>query len=511
MRVILVALAVFAAVSASCTKRNENLCCIDEADCNQIGEPVEVPCNDGLVCRGNLCIAIACASNADCDATAPFCDTVSGRCEEACETDDQCPGLGSDPSLTVCEAGTCLECRGDDQCSAGLPVCASNMCVECDDDSQCSGPVGACENNQCIECRDDSQCEGNRPICDGNACRACIANDECASGVCSTNGECVGEDQISHVAPAGTAIATCSASDPCSLERGLQLVASRPYILLASGDYTGTGEYVLGENGHLIGDPTSLPTLRNGSDNDYSVVRIASGADVVIENVRIGDARSPLQGVVANGIACSVPAKLVVRNLELFNNRSLRFGGAGIYASGCQVEVYDSRFTENKIGVHVSGAVVEVERSTFLKNVGGVWFESGNFEIRNSIVARSVTVGLDINEHVGTVVEFNTIVDNPTGVECEESEFQTLALANNVLARNSVNITGTKCTSTTSLVLPGVAGLNFVRPDLEPYDYHIGPGSSAIDQATDGGDVMLDIDRQPRPATGRDLGADEFQ
>lgn len=510
MRILLFALAVLAAISTGCTKRNENLCCIDEADCNQIGESSEVPCSDGLVCRGNLCIAIACASNSDCDATAPFCDTASGRCEEACERDDQCPGLGSDPSLTVCEAGSCLECRGNDQCGAGLPVCASNTCVECDDDSQCSGPVGACENNQCIECRDDSQCEGNRPICEGNACRACTANDECASGVCSANGECVGEDQISHVAPAGTAIATCSVSDPCSLERGLELVASRPYILLASGDYTGAAEYVLGENGHLIGDPSAPPTLRNGSDNDLSVMEIASGADVVIENVRIGDASSPLNGFVANGIACSVPAKLLVRNVELFNNRSVRYG-AGIYASNCQVNVYDSRFIGNRVGIRVLGAVVEVERSTFLQNGTGVSFESGNFEIRNSIVARSNSSGLSISEHVGTIVEFNTIVDNGTGISCSQTEFEMLMLSNNVVARNTTNISGAMFDATTSLVLPGVAGLNFVRPDLEPYDYHIGPGSSAIEQATDSGDVVLDIDRQPRPATGRDLGADEVQ
>lgn len=533
MRVLLSTLAVLVGLAAGCTKRNENLCCIDEADCNQIGESNVVPCNDGFVCRGNQCIAIACASNTDCDATAPFCDTATGRCEEACATDEQCPGFQGDASLGVCEASTCVECRDNGQCGGGLPACVSNACVECSEDSQCDGPVGACVDNQCIECREDSQCsdptpacisnqclecrdnsqcDGNRPICDGNACRACTANSECASGVCTDVGECASEAQISHVAPAGTATAPCTIAEPCSLERALELVASRPFVLLAGGTYVGTAPFVLGENGHLMGDPAAPPTLRNGSAEDTAVVRIAAGADAVLENLRIGEASSTLNGIVGNGILCPDPARLDVRNVELYDNRSAR-AGAGIYASGCQVKVVDSTFKGNTRGIYIVNAVVDVDRCTFVQNAYGVEFDAGAFEIRNSVVARSSQFGLLISEHVGTVVEFNTIVDNATGVACSEGELDPLPLTNNVVARSSVaNLSGPKCNASTSLVLPGIAGLNFVRADLEPYDYHIGPGSSAIDQATGGDTVTMDIDGEPRPAgAARDLGADELQ
>ena len=40
-------------------------------------------------------------------------------------------------------------------------------------------------------------------------------------------------------------------------------------------------------------------------------------------------------------------------------------------------------------------------------------------------------------------------------------------------------------------------------------DYHIGPGSAAIDAGVNAG-VMFDIDNQPRPYHAPDLGADEY-
>jgi hypothetical protein len=48
----------------------------------------------------------------------------------------------------------------------------------------------------------------------------------------------------------------------------------------------------------------------------------------------------------------------------------------------------------------------------------------------------------------------------------------------------------------------------FVNPDAG--DYHIGPGSAALDRGVDAG-VTVDIDGDPRPiGAGYDLGADEF-
>jgi hypothetical protein len=40
-------------------------------------------------------------------------------------------------------------------------------------------------------------------------------------------------------------------------------------------------------------------------------------------------------------------------------------------------------------------------------------------------------------------------------------------------------------------------------------DYHLGPGSAALDAGLNAG-VMMDIDNQPRPYHAPDLGADEY-
>jgi hypothetical protein len=48
----------------------------------------------------------------------------------------------------------------------------------------------------------------------------------------------------------------------------------------------------------------------------------------------------------------------------------------------------------------------------------------------------------------------------------------------------------------------------FIDPDAG--DYHLSLGSAAIDAGVDS-NVLIDIDRQPRPAgDGFDIGADEF-
>jgi hypothetical protein len=47
----------------------------------------------------------------------------------------------------------------------------------------------------------------------------------------------------------------------------------------------------------------------------------------------------------------------------------------------------------------------------------------------------------------------------------------------------------------------------FVAPDAG--DYHIGPGSAALDAGMDAG-VRTDVDGEPRPYLAPDLGADEY-
>src|SRR4051794_8494575 len=51
----------------ACTKPNPNRCCNDEADCMAAGLAVGSTCSDGLLCRGNQCIAVSCSTSAECE------------------------------------------------------------------------------------------------------------------------------------------------------------------------------------------------------------------------------------------------------------------------------------------------------------------------------------------------------------------------------------------------------------------------------------------------------------
>src|SRR5690606_41454074 len=61
------------------------------------------------------------------------------------------------------------------------------------------------------------------------------------------------------------------------------------------------------------------------------------------------------------------------------------------------------------------------------------------------------------------------------------------SLPNNLIARNKADAASANtetCVVDGSLVTDDVALLDFVSPDAEPYDYHIGAASTARDSAT---------------------------
>ena len=159
---LLCALCLAAATSSACgTRKNPALCCTDEANCTSLGIPDTQICTDGLVCRGNQCIAEVCSTPNDCDAAVPFCSTA-GLCAATCEDSSQCPGFGGDVADAFCSNGACVQCLASPDCSATSPVCQTG------------------------------------------ACRSCAADDECTSGVCGDDGACVIAAAIVYLDPGGT-------------------------------------------------------------------------------------------------------------------------------------------------------------------------------------------------------------------------------------------------------------------------------------------------------------------
>jgi hypothetical protein len=158
MRAIFLSLVVLVACG---TKVNPDVCCTDAADCAAKGVPDGSICTDGLVCRGNSCIAETCVTSDQCEPGAPFCSSAM-LCTATCAMDSECPGFGGEVTSKFCESGACVQCRDVTDCSDGSPVC------------------------------------------DAGSCRACRLDSECASGACGDNGACIPTDALIYVSTTGS-------------------------------------------------------------------------------------------------------------------------------------------------------------------------------------------------------------------------------------------------------------------------------------------------------------------
>ncbi|MBL0213359.1 MAG: hypothetical protein IPQ07_05720 [Myxococcales bacterium] len=139
------------------------------------------------------------------------------------------------------------------------------------------------------------------------------------------------------------------------------------------------------------------------------------------------------------------------------------------------------------------------------------------FNFQNNFVARSPGTGVELySTGTGNVIAFNTIVDNglvatPSfGFDCQVTT--PASFPSNIIARNQGATRGTDCTFPGSIVVDAdITALKFKQPDVAPYDYHIMPGSLAVDMGTISTlDHDFDGDARPKGA-GRDVGADEAQ
>ena len=453
-----------------CTKQNPNLCCTDEVDCTNVGLEEVKGCSDGLLCRGNQCIAEVCASSAECDADAPFCRLEpDGRCQQTCTEDNQCPGFGQAASDVFCEAGACVECRTADDCgSASTPICSAGTCV------------------------------------------GCSSNDQCESGVCVDDGTCAVQADVAYVAPNGPSTGDCLESSPCAtIESALSL--GRPFIVIESGTYTRVGTLSLvGTNVRLIGRGATRPILRRSATG--SIVTISSAASVSFESIEISGATGATPND-AHGIRCTqqqgVP-KVRLVDVVLRNNAL-----GGMFSQACTVDASRSEIRNNAgFGLQFVDTNATIDRCVVADNAfDGASLDVGVYAVTNSFVVRNGGNGVELTASAGCKVEFNTIVDNGsavsdgTGFFCNASN---LSFPNNIIARNKIETAGSGCTFPNSIIIDSdITPLKFVSPEAAPFDFHIQAGSLAIDAATIT-TIDHDFDGDVRPGNAADVGADEL-
>jgi hypothetical protein len=466
-------LGVAAVALVACSKPNASLCCVDEADCAAHGIANGSTCDNGLLCRGNQCIAETCSTASECEQGAPYC-SAEGLCAEQCTSDPECPGY------------------------------------------QQSSDERFCSNGICVACRDNNDCASAALICDAGSCRTCATNSECASAACGNDGTCVDPSMIAYVNVTGSAVSDCTESDPCNtITRALTL--PRAYIVAAPGTYSAGTELTISENRSIIGRGPGRPILTRSSAGP--IVSVTTVAYFVLDNVEVSGATSAAGD--GHGIYCTGASPSVrVTDSRIGNNVD-----DGIRGQQCMIEVSNSEFVSNGgYAIDVTDANTTVDRCNVHENGGGISIDGGtavvtnNFIVRNTRPSGSGFHGLALSAPSGGHrIEFNTIVDNSTlqtagsGFECAISA-GTGSFPNNIMVRNLVNSTGNaSCTFPGSIILDDASTLHFVSPDNPPYDYHLMPGSAAIDQGTVS-TIKVDFDDEPRPAgVANDVGADEVQ
>jgi hypothetical protein len=396
-------------------------------------------------------------------------------------------------------------CEGalDDNCdnlTDGAQRCTSN--------EQCQAPTAVCDvtgSMTCVQCTPEqaSACSGPTPTCgDDQMCRPCRAHAECpGSDTCLPDGSCADPGQVAYVEPApnGSDNDQCTRTTPCTVI-AKAVATGRSYVKL-----TGTTDEQVTLNNRnvtLLAEPgAKLTSTSNGI-----LLRIDGTSQVAIYDLEISGASGATVGF---GISIPVGATgtVTLTRVKVSGNQA-----GGISASGGRLTVSQSTISGNTGGGIAVGA--------------GATFDITNcFIYRNGSPTTTSNVGGVhlLGSGAMSVFAFNTVIDNHIqnigssagGVYCEISGF---IASNNIIVRNFVdsdpnrgnsNTLG-QCVHATSKTASTVSGLNFVSSDSAPYDYHIQPGSSAIDQATTPSTLAVDFDGDPRPqGNARDQGADE--
>ena len=466
-------------ILVGCTKKNPGACCTDEANCAAVGLPSGSTCDEGKLCRGNRCVEQRCTTVGDCDATAPYCvkfdDSV---CSETCSTDSNCPGFGQTDADKFCVGGGCVQCRaGISDCPAEAPLCTA----------------------------------------DGK-CAACIAHADCASGVCD-NGRCAREDEIAYVATNGNPASDCTPVSPCNtIDRGLLVGPARQFVLIESGTYSSTSAIAIIGVRWLIGRGASRPVLTRSTDGP---IVVASGpSQVKLQHLEVFGARgtsSPNQG---NGVECNAIGG--APKLELIDMLVRLSASDGVNGSGCDFNATASQFLNNtNHGVRLTDGTALIDRCTSMFSSIGVALDGGIYVVTNTVVARNSFRGIDLySVNNGNRIEHSTIIDNGdgaigSGIECNLVGNAVGVFPNNIIARNKPlqvePTTNSQCIYPGSMLIDtDITALKLKMPDAPPYDFHLLPGSNAIDVGVQSS-IKTDLDGESRPFGGaNDVGADEL-
>ncbi|MBN1475125.1 right-handed parallel beta-helix repeat-containing protein [Candidatus Sumerlaeota bacterium] len=354
----------------------------------------------------------------------------------------------------------------------------------------------------------------------------------------------IGADEIyravSHVSAGSGSDITGdgSAEHPFStVDLGLRETTRGGQVLVAEGTYV--ENLVIERSVDLLGghndgdwdrDVDAHPTVLDGSGALDSTVAIqGNGTSALIEGFTItgGEAEYPSHSH-GGGIVVGDEASALIRQNTVTGNHAVGGGGGiAVLSRGWSIALISSN--------HVHGNTASAEGEGAAPG-GGILVRGGSTVVANNVIHHnSATLGGDGlglgyqgGELEQVLVWHNTLVDNGgasgEGVRFEESRGG-VELRNNLIVGHATGIAADAVSAANwdhSLFYevaadysPGLTpGANDVHGDPLFFsrageDYHVIPGSAAIDTAVDIG-VPVDFEGQVRPQrSGVDIGADE--
>jgi hypothetical protein len=434
--------------------------------------------------------------------------------------------LAACKSANYCEEAPGKNCRNTE----GKPDASGPACT---DDSGCVGDTmgrKVCEPAAmvCVQCTaaNDGACTGVTPVCGGdNACRGCTVDSECLSDVCLPDGACAAVSDVAYVDGAATDNALCTQAMPC--KKIDKAMATGKGIVKLKGQLD---EAVIVDS--KMARWFSEPGTKLTRSNNGIILELRGTASLEIYGLEIVDASGA-----GTGFGVSMPAGGSA-TFKLTRGKIAGCREAGISSTGGTVAVTNSTVSGNTgAGISSTGGTVAVTNSTVSGNNGtGIFIDNGtagSFKLVNNLIFRNgiskpVVGGVELkfNAAGSNVFAFNTIVDNEAkpgmtstgGLLCDTAQF---IASNNIIARNRID--GNRaapnaqrlgiCGVATTVIQNETDGLNFLQPDVDPYNYKIGAGSSAIDSGTTiVPGVTSDFEGDVRPqGTAPDQGADEYK
>lgn len=346
-----------AAAAACTTKPTEGVCCVTEADCARLGVDAPRSCEVGQACKAFECVAAECASSAECASPdAPVC--VDSLCVEACRTDDNCVGAAGGP---ICaDDGACVGCLGDADCPASAPFCDAEdrRCRGCELDAECASGV-------CIEA--DAACAEPSEIIyvqmSGNDVGDCTNATPCGTLPYALQ-KVTATRKVIRISGGSlqTAPATITIDRPVVLDgsgTSLSKAANVPLfsIGMSAGVVTFEGLVVFGSS-----DP-SEPTITVASGSSLRVTESVfntASIDVANGSLDLRDVSLATSLVAMQAVKCSSGT---------VSARTADFEHTSIGATNCQLNVSRCRFDERSAGaLSAQGGVAIIENNLVIQS-----------------------------------------------------------------------------------------------------------------------------------------------